>query len=161
MVGGQVGASDPTNRAYLAHVQSLIAELGLEARVRWTGYMPESAVSANLLAADIAVLPYRDGASFRRGSLLAVLSHGLPLVTTRPALPLRELTDGETVLLVPRDDPPALAAAVARLAVDATLRQRLAAGARRIAAEFGWERIAAKHLALYREMQNRTTESTE
>jgi len=152
MVGGQVGASDPTNRAYLSRVQALIGELGLEARVRWTGYTAAAEVSANLLAADIAVLPYRDGASFRRGSLLAVLAHGLPIVTTRPALPLSELADGETALLVSPDDPPALAAAVARLAADGVLRRRLSEGARRVAAEFGWERIAARHLALYREI---------
>lgn len=152
MVGGQVGASDPTNRAYLARVQALIGELGLEARVRWTGYTAAAEVSANLLAADVAVLPYRDGASFRRGSLLAVLAHGLPVVTTRPALPLPELADGETALLVPPDDPVALAAAVARLAADEALRRRLGEGARRVAAAFGWEHIAAQHLALYREL---------
>ena len=150
MVGGQVGASDPTNRAYLSRVQALIGELGLEARVRWTGYTAAAEVSANLLAADIAVLPYRDGASFRRGSLLAVLAHGLPVVTTRPALPLSELADGEAALLVPPDDPPALAAAVARLATDEVLCRRLSEGARRVAAGFGWERIAAQHLELYR-----------
>lgn len=152
MVGGQVGASDPTNRAYLARVQALIGELGLEERVRWTGYTAAAEVSANLLAADVAVLPYRDGASFRRGSLLAVLAHGLPVVTTRPALPLPELADGETALLVPPDDPAALAAAVARLAADEALRRRLGEGARRVAAAFGWENIAAQHLALYREL---------
>ncbi len=157
MVGGQVGASDPTNRAYLSRVQALIGELGLKARVRWTGYTTAAEVSANLLAADIAVLPYRDGASFRRGSLLAMLAHGLPVVTTHPALPLSELADGETALLVPPDDPPALATAVARLAMDEILRRRLSEGARRVAAEFGWERIAARHLALYHQVQKRVS----
>jgi glycosyltransferase involved in cell wall biosynthesis len=152
MVGGQVGASDPTNRAYLGRVQTLIGELGLEARIRWTGYTAAAEVSANLLAADMAVLPYRDGASFRRGSLLAVLAHGLPVITTRPAVALPELADGETALLVPPDDPSALATAIALLAADEVLRRRLSEGARRVAAEFGWERIAAQHLELYREI---------
>ncbi|MCC7354780.1 MAG: glycosyltransferase family 4 protein [Anaerolineae bacterium] len=159
MVGGQVGASDPTNRAYLSRVQALIGESGLEERVRWTGYTTAAEVSANLLAADIAVLPYRDGVSFRRGSLLAVLAHGLPIVTTQPALPLRELADGKTALLVPPDDPPALAAAVARLAADTALRERLGESARRVAAGFGWERIAARHLELYRKVISNTTET--
>jgi glycosyltransferase involved in cell wall biosynthesis len=84
MVGGQVGASDPTNVAYLERVKKLIAELGLRPRVLWTGHTPATEVSANLLASDICVLPYRDGASFRRGSFMAALAHGLPIVTTLP-----------------------------------------------------------------------------
>ena len=41
MVGGKVGASDPTNLAYLAHVEKLIAELGVADRVQWTGFTAE------------------------------------------------------------------------------------------------------------------------
>ena len=39
-------------------------------------------MTANLLAADCAVLPYREGASLRHGSLMAALAHGLPIVST-------------------------------------------------------------------------------
>jgi len=55
MLGGQVGSSDPTNRAYLERVKALIAELGLNDRVRWTGYLPAPEVSAALLSGDVAL----------------------------------------------------------------------------------------------------------
>ena len=84
MVGGKIGSSDPTNQAYLAHVEQLIDDLGIADRVCWTGFTANDQVSANLLAADCAVLPYREGASLRHGSLMAALAHGLPIVSTRP-----------------------------------------------------------------------------
>ena len=62
MVGGKVGASDPTNQAYLEHVERLTVELGVADRVQWTGFTSSDQVSANLLAVDCAVLPYLEGA---------------------------------------------------------------------------------------------------
>ncbi|MCD6289095.1 MAG: glycosyltransferase family 4 protein [Anaerolineae bacterium] len=158
MIGGQVGASDPTNAAYLGRVRDLIDRLGLEERVSWTGYVPNEEVSASLLAADVCVLPYKDGASFRRGSLMAALAHGLPIVTTRvpgeqpspTALHIPRLVDGQNVLLVPPDDPSAIADAVQRLMADPALRERIGRGARQLAGAFRWEDIAARHLEVYR-----------
>jgi glycosyltransferase involved in cell wall biosynthesis len=144
MVGGQVGSSDPTNRAYLHRVESLTERLGLGPRVQWTGFTPSEEVSANLRAADVCVLPYRDGASFRRGSFMAALAHGLPIVSTQPRVPLPELRDGESLLLVRSEDPDVLAAAVARLALDPALQRRLSNGAVELSRQFTWDRIAAR-----------------
>jgi glycosyltransferase involved in cell wall biosynthesis len=155
MVGGKVGSSDPTNVAYLKRVEGLIEELGLTDRVLWTGYTPQSEVSANLLASDICVLPYRDGASFRRGSFMAALAHGLPIVSTRPRVDVPELRHRENILLVPPDAPVALAEAIARLAEDASLRHHLGKGAVRLAKDFTWEKIAEKTKALYEEILRR------
>jgi glycosyltransferase involved in cell wall biosynthesis len=159
MVGGKWGSSDPTNVAYAQRVEALIDELGLSERVMWTGYTPQEEVSANLLASDICVLPYRDGASFRRGSFMAALVHGLPIVTTSAgplaadlesaASHLPRLRDGENVLLVPPDDAVALAQAIARLADDPELRQRLGQGAKEMSKAFGWDSIAKKTLEVY------------
>ncbi len=158
MVGGKVGSSDPTNLAYLKRVEGLIAELGLTDSVFWTGYTPQAEVSANLLASDICVLPYRDGASFRRGSFMAALAHGLPTVSTRPRADVPELVHGENILLVPPDAPVALAEAIARLASNAELRRRLGEGAARLAQSFTWEKIAEKTGALYeRVLQDQIT----
>ena len=157
MVGGRFGSSDPTNRAYAERVESLIAASKLEDRVHWTDYARPDEVSARLLATDVCVLPYRDGVSLRRGTLHACLAHGRAVVTTRPAVPLPEVRDGDNMLLVEPRDPEGLAQAVMRLAGDgsteaSTLRARLEAGADALAAEFTWERIARQTAALFRRL---------
>jgi len=144
MVGGRVGSSDPTNLAYADRIESLIAELGLRERVRWTGYVPTEQVSAALLSADAVVLPYRDGISFRRGSLHAALAHGCPIISTTPTVPLPELVEGENILLVPPDDPAAVAQAAQRLSNDPELKQRIGQGAAALARQFTWTRIAER-----------------
>ena len=155
LAGGGAGASDPTDAATMTALYGQIAALNLEPAVHITGYVPGAQVSAALLSADLAALPFLDGASFRRGSLLAVLAHGLPLVTTTPALtpptptPWPRLQDGTNAVLVPPDDAEALAAALARLAGDADARARLHSGALALAAEFGWAAIAARYQALF------------
>lgn len=149
MVGGRVGSSDPTNQAYAARVDALIARLGLEARVHWTGYDTPEAVSAGLLATDVCVLPYRDGVSFRRGTLHACLTHGRAIVTTLPTVDLPQVQDGRNMLLVPPRDAAALAAAAARLWRDSALRAQLESGATALAAEFTWERIARQTALLF------------
>lgn len=150
MIGGRVGSSDPTNQAYAERVESLIAKLGIAERVHWTGYSNPEDVSAGLLAMDVCMLPYRDGVSFRRGTLHACLVHGRAIVTTYPAVPLAEAQDGVNMLLVKPRDPQRLAEAVTRLASDPALRKQLETGATALASEFTWERIARHTAALFR-----------
>lgn len=152
MVGGQLGASDPTNVAYLERVKASIAGLRLSDRVHWTGFTAAEEVTANLLASDIAVLPYRDGASFRRGSLLAALAHGLPIISTQPAVAVPEMVHGENIWLIPPWAPNELADGIQRLWTDPALRQQLGQGARRLAGLFTWDAIAQRHFEIYREL---------
>ncbi len=169
MIGGQTGASDPTNAAYLTRVKNLIAELGLSDRVIWTDYTPPEIVTANFLSSDICVLPYRDGASFRRGTLMAALAHGMAIVTTSPSSPtlrspsplgegersrglpkgLGVLSDGENCLFVPPDDPRALADVIQQAIASPEIRAKIGAGARNLAQHFTWDKIAQDHRALY------------
>ncbi len=152
MIGGQVGDSDPTNVAYFERVNALSSELGLTDRVLWTGYTPAEEVSANFLAADICVLPYRDGVSFRRGSFMAALAHGLPIVSTQPLVPISALADGDNILLIPAEDPKAAADALETLISTPALRARLSSGALDLAKSFTWDRIAAQTSQLYCEL---------
>jgi polysaccharide biosynthesis protein PslF len=155
MIGGAVGASDPTNCAYLEVVREAVRARGLDERVVWTGHVEEAEVSAAFASADLCVLPYRDGASFRRGSFMAALAHGMAIVTTQPQVRVPELVEGENVLLVPPRDAVTLAAAIRRLAHDVALCARLRVGARALSAQFDWPRIAARTLEVYRDAAQR------
>lgn len=150
MIGGRVGASDPTNYTYLQQVEAHIVQLGLSPRVHWTGHIPEEEVSAAFLASHLCLLPYLDGASYRRGSFMAALEHGLPIVTTTPAVPYPDLIDGETVLLAPPGDIRALTAAAERALANPELRERLGANAGKLARRFRWDQIARQSLDAYR-----------
>ncbi|MCS6880153.1 MAG: glycosyltransferase [Oscillochloridaceae bacterium] len=149
IIGG--AATAPQDVAHAEAVRALAARLGLASRVTETGHLPDEEVSAWLLAADLVVLPFRDGASFRRGSLLAALAHGCPVVSTTPADAATLEALRPAALLAPPDDPAALAAAMAALAADAAARARLAAAGRALAARFSWSAIAVQHEALYEE----------
>lgn len=156
MIGGQVGDSDPTNVAYLEHVRALAAELAVQDHIIWTGYTSAQEVSANFLAADVCVLPYRDGVSYRRGSFMAALAHGLAIVSTQPKVPNKQLADGENILLVLRDQPSATADAVERLISTPGLRAQLGRNARELAKNFAWHRIAAQTVELYKQLLAQT-----
>jgi glycosyltransferase involved in cell wall biosynthesis len=153
LIGGRLGTADPTNAAFAAHVDALIAARGLPARVHSTGFVAPEEVSASLAAVDVCVLPYHEGASLRHGSLHACLAHARPIATTTPEVETPELVDGANVRLVPPHDVAALAAAVAELAIDPARAARLGAAAGLLAREFTWERIAARTAELYAEVR--------
>ena len=149
MIGEKVGASDPTNYAYLQEVEALIQQLGLAARVQWTGHLSDAAVSHALHLVDVLLMPYVDGASLRRGTLMAGLAHGCAIVTTTPQSPMPELVDGRDLLYIPPEAPQLAANAIRRLVNDPTLRQTLQAGARHQSQRFTWSTIAAQHIEAY------------
>ncbi|MBF6611805.1 MAG: glycosyltransferase [Chloroflexi bacterium] len=167
MVGGGLSASDPTNRPVAASINKLAAELQIEDSLIWTGYLAPQEVSAALLSADMAVLPYSDGATFRRGSLLAAVEHSLPLVTTssppaactpRSTKQWPQLQDGTNALLVPPGDSPALADAIQMLAADPALRAALSNASSTLSHFFNWQRIAVLHMELYTRLSSRQGE---
>lgn len=155
MIGGHVGASDPTNAAYLDKVRRRVAELGLEQRVHWTGFIGADAVSSAFAASDIAVLPYRDGASFRRGSLMAALAHGMPIVSTTPAVPIPQLRHRDNIWLAAVQSPESLADAVWQIWQDQPLLRRLRLGAESLASQYSWDSIAREHIEIYHDLDAR------
>ncbi|NJN65413.1 MAG: glycosyltransferase family 4 protein [Chloroflexaceae bacterium] len=161
LIGGD--ATSPRDRAYADQVFATIERLWWRERVIITGHVDAVTVSAHLLAADCVALPFRGGASFRSGSLLAALSHGTPVVTTVEPGGRRwgtedaniRLVDGEHALLVAPDDRRSLSQALRRLAQDPALRKRLSAGALQVAAHFTWETITRQHEQAYYRLLNR------
>jgi glycosyltransferase involved in cell wall biosynthesis len=102
----------------------------LRARVHATGGMKPELLSAVLQACDVVVQWYGDGASSRRGTLMAPLAHGLPIVTTEGRLSERVWRESGSVRLVNPSKPEDAARAVVELCDDPAERTRLGHAAR-------------------------------
>jgi glycosyltransferase involved in cell wall biosynthesis len=149
MIGDKVGASDQTNKAYYRKIEAKIRKYNLAERIQWTDAEPDEDVAADLNACDVLLLPFTDGASLRRGTLMAALVNGCAIVTTTPQAPLPELEHERDLLYTEVGDTEAMTVAVMRLAEDASLRATLQSNARRSSKQFGWEEIARRHLEIY------------
>jgi len=152
MIGGRTGTSDPANFLYAQEIDELAEELDLVDHIKWTGFVDSQAVSGHLLAADQIALPYRDGVSFRRGSLMAALAHGCAIITTHPEMDTPELLEDKHVRMIPAESPTALALAMEDLAENPELCVELGRNAAKLAAEFSWEAIAARTAAFYQDL---------
>lgn len=130
-------------------LEDLVAELGLEGRVRLLGYRQD--VPELLAASDICVC-----SSLYEGGPLSVMEYmaaGRPVVATR-AGGLPELVEPElTGLLVEPRDPVGLSVAMGRLAADEALRKRLGeAGRARATRDLSLDRSLAEVKGLYRRL---------
>ncbi len=109
--------------AYGEELLGLAERLGVGERVEFAGFVDE--LADVLAAADVVVNPARAGESFGRVACEALVA-GRPVVATRVGAVPEVLRDGETALLVPPDDPAALAEAVERVLRDPGLAARMA-----------------------------------
>ncbi|HET9369493.1 MAG TPA: glycosyltransferase family 4 protein [Vicinamibacterales bacterium] len=142
IVGGHPGESD------LDRVRKLIDAMDLGSRIEITGLVRPSEVAGRLRAASILVLPNTTSATSERYTsplkLFEYLSLGRPIVASDFAAIREVLTDGETGLLVPADNPEALARAIERISRDRTLAAKLARGAIGLAPQYTWHERARR-----------------
>ncbi len=121
--------------------------LGLGEVVRLAGERDD--VPAILASSHVFVLSSRSEAL--PVSILEAMAAGLPVVASQVGGVPELVVDGQTGLLVPAGDPPALAAALQRLVDDPVLRGRLgAAGRARVEEQFRLDSFLEAHLDLYR-----------
>ena len=124
-----------------------------EPGIVWLGHVED--ISSLWARAHIAVLPSR-----REGlpkALLEAAACGRPMIATDVPGCREVVIQDKTGLLVPVDDPPALAAAIAALAEDAEARARYGKAARKLAVErFAADAIGRQIVALYRKLTDVT-----
>ena len=111
----------------LADLKKLAKELGLDGRIAWKGALAQEDVLAHYRTSDLFVLPCRVAADGDRDGLPNVLveasSQRLMCVSTDVAGVPELIVDGENGLLVPPEDPQALAAALERAIGDPYMRE--------------------------------------
>ncbi|KMO37360.1 glycosyl transferase family 1 [Methylobacterium tarhaniae] len=142
------GAPDPSNRRAIP--EATLRDWSRDG-VTWHG--PTDDVAGALARAHVACLPSRGGEGLPRALLEAAASGRAILTTDVPGC--RTLVrDGIEGLVVPPDDPKALAAAMVRLAADPALVARMGAAARARVREGGFTEAAVtdRVLRLYAEL---------
>lgn len=118
-----VGSALFGQEAYEARIRTLASSLGLDSRVRFLGFRPD--VTELMAAMDAVAHTSVVAEPFGRVVVEAMMC-GRPVVATRGGGVTEIIRDGETGLLVPPADAPALAAALGRILTDPTLAEKLA-----------------------------------
>jgi glycosyltransferase involved in cell wall biosynthesis len=137
-------AIEPALQAAAASRQVTVLNLGADpaplsipdARIHTPGPLPAGELATNIAAADVFIAAYPDGASTRRGSLIAALRQATPVVANRGSATDETLASGVTLA-----DDATLSDALLRV-LDLPDRSALAASARELyERSFTWDRV--------------------
>jgi len=142
-----IAGSGPEER----RLRRLAAECGLGGDAVFVGPVRGERKLALLAAADVAVLPsYSEGLPV---ALLEGMAAGLPVIATPVGAIPDVVTDGVHGLLIAPRDARAVARAIARLAADRKLVERMGAAARaRVISAYSVPRLATSFGRLYAEL---------
>jgi glycosyltransferase involved in cell wall biosynthesis len=124
-------AGEVLEPAYFEELQALIRDLNLSEHFHFAGGV--TSLRAYLSAADIFVLPSRsEGFS---NAIVEAMAASLPVVATDVGGNGEAVKDGVSGLIVPSEDPAALAAAIAGLLSDPSKAKEMGAAGKKLAAE--------------------------
>jgi len=122
-----VGGEQPGYEEHLGELLDLRRRLDLDEAVGFPGELDDP--RPVLLGSTAYVQPSRERTELQPLAVLEAMATGLPIVATRVGGVAEMLDGGRLGLLVPPEDPPALAASLARLLDDPVLAFRLGAAA--------------------------------
>jgi glycosyltransferase involved in cell wall biosynthesis len=127
-----------------AEARRLVTALGLAEQVSFLGQMSMEACAPLLADADIGLSPYCGWPEYSGLKIFDYKAAGLPVIASgRDGMP-RSVTGGETGIVIPPCDEPALAAALCELLSDPARRRAMGRRARLEAEDrHGWEHTAA------------------
>lgn len=138
---------------YKERIKGLTEELGIDPYVVWTGYVTKEEASSYLVSSDICVLPFLDGASTKRSSLISCLHHGLPVITTLDGTPPEGMEDHKNLIFIRPGDVEGLEKAIIELINDKDLRARLGKEAEELVNKrYTWERITKRIIEIYEDL---------
>jgi glycosyltransferase involved in cell wall biosynthesis len=120
------------------------------ARLTFRDRIAHAEVPTLLRALDVCVMPFPDTPHYRHDmsplKMFEYMAAGRAILATDLPSVREVLVDGESALLVPPGDAPALARGMCRLLADADLRERLGVRARAEAARYSWDARARRLL---------------
>lgn len=153
LVGGGSEAQPDLWNTEQRRLATLRVESGVADRVSFLGAQPQQRLPDYYAAADVVVIPSHYE-SFGMVALEA-LACGTPVVASHVGGLSYTIEDGRNGLLVPPDNPEALADRLERLLTDVDLALTLRHAARQRAQSYAWSSVARRMIQLYRELITR------
>ena len=145
-----IGDIHPRHKAYFHKIRSYAEDILPLDRIEWVlGKTPEE-IAVALLQSDVCVLPFPDGASFRRTTLIAALSLGVPIVTSKGRHTPDKLIDAQNVLFAENEDE--MAEKINSVLIDKELSAKLKNNEIILSRMFSWEQIAREHIRVYTDL---------
>ncbi len=139
---------------YRLYLQNLVRELGLEDKVIFRNRFVTAQELVELIgAADIYITPYKHKGQVVSGTLAYALSAGKAIIST-PYLHATELLDDERGVLVPFDDPQAIAAKTIELLDNGTARHAMRKRAYLYSRDMVWNRVAQQYMGSFERVYN-------
>ncbi len=134
---------------YHKQVWKWIAQYGLENSIEVTGYVTDEEASKKIQDTQIATLLYEDGLTLRRGSFLAYLAHGIPIVTTMGDMEARQLFSGHDGIRMAGGDREIINAILEYSRLGVEDRKRIREDNVSLARNFDWGVIASAFMKDY------------
>ncbi|MGB2620735.1 MAG: glycosyltransferase family 4 protein [Candidatus Acidiferrum sp.] len=139
---------------YRHSLQKLARDLGVEANVIFRNRFVSPQEMIELIgAADIYITPYKHKAQVVSGTLAYALGAGKAIIST-PYLHAIELLNEERGVLVPFDDPEAIAEQTVELLDNSTARHAMRKRAYLYARDMVWSRVAQKYMKSFERIYN-------
>lgn len=137
----------------LPSLREAVAQAGIASLVEWHGFMPHRRLMDYLVAADIALYPYRDSNINRAkcsGKVIDYMACAKPMVVSDVGMNRVYLEDGVSGLLTPAGDAAAFTRALLQLMSDPHQANAMGAAAQeRLWDLFSWERRIEALEAVY------------
>ena len=139
-----------------ARLEALAADLGLADAVEFTGWVQEETIPSQIAAADVGIVPHRSTRHTETTvphKLFQYMAAGLPVLATDTKPVSRIVDDAEAGLVVPAEQPQAMATAAKRL-TDAAERRRFGTNGRTaVEGRYNWDRDAARLQEVYKSFE--------
>jgi len=144
-----LAGEDDLDGEYVAEVESLVREAGLESTVTMPGFVPAEDLPALYAAADVFAMPSREEGFGM--TVTEAMAAGTPVVGTRVGGIPQLVADGQEGALVDPNDPEALATALYRVLSSS---DRAVMGERAVerAESYSWRSVGEDFEGVYREV---------
>ncbi len=148
-----IGEVNPENNNHFAgyhkRVIDWLKQYHMLEFVEITGYITDEEVSKEIQNSHVATLLYEDGLTLRRGSFLACLVHGIPIVTSLGDKEANKLLKGHNGIFMSENDSEIINKVFAFAAMDDVEINKIKWDNQKLSTYFDWNEIAKTFLRDY------------